>query len=149
MAQACSEANSMQTTRAADPVLCVWLQVEHEPSVPALSVMLLSCLAHGVACMARVVLVQEGADKATLQLLTGCAALVAILLDFLVSGGLLGGVHVCVTWQPQGAVGRAIVHAAGTRGSGGVGVHMAVPLQHVFCRRAQVPASLSGHRGVS
>jgi hypothetical protein len=52
--------------------------------------MLLSCAAYGVACIARVVLQQEGADRATLQLLTGCAAMVALVLDFLVSGGLQG-----------------------------------------------------------
>jgi hypothetical protein len=63
-----------------------YVQVEHEPSVPTLSVLLLSCLAFAGAACLRVMLAYQLQQLPELRgVLTTAAALLAIVLDFMVS----------------------------------------------------------------
>jgi hypothetical protein len=60
--------------------------VDHEPSVPTLSVVLLSCLSFGGAANIRILLADSLVSQPELaSLLTTAAALLAIVLDFMVS----------------------------------------------------------------
>lgn len=70
-----------------------YLQVEHEPSVPTLSVLLLSCVAFAAAHNLRLLMTytwghRESSTQSQHQhegLLLAAAAMVAVVLDFMVS----------------------------------------------------------------
>ncbi|KAI8465993.1 MAG: hypothetical protein J3K34DRAFT_524914 [Monoraphidium minutum] len=147
----------LQNLLPAGPCLLLGLLVmegrelaEHEPSVPALTVLLLSCAAYAGAVVLQALLRGQATVEGW-QLLTGAAWLLAICLDFLERSHEMGARPLLATLAAVGgglAAGLVAYGRASGRGArGALGALAVLTTQPVVAASGRTAAAAHHHQG--